>query len=212
MTKIKLCGIRRPEDVLMVNRLRPDYVGFVFWQNSKRAVTAETAARLREMLSPEIRTVGVFVDEAPENIAALLQRGIISVAQLHGHETAQDIRALREQLRRNGARDSEIWQAIVLRSREQLQTAAESTADGLLLDAGRGEGGSFDWSWLRDFSRPYFLAGGLTAENVGSAVQSLQPYGVDVSSAIETDGIKDFRKMAAFAAAVRSADGRREER
>ncbi len=191
----------------MVNRLRPDYVGFVFWPKSKRAVTPEEAARIREMLSPEIRTVGVFVDEAPENIAALMQKGIISIAQLHGHETEKEIRALREQLRRNGAREGEIWQAFVLRSREQLRAAAASSADFLLLDAGRGEGGSFDWGWLRDFSRPYFLAGGLTADNVGRAVESIRPYGVDVSSAIETDGVKDFRKMAAFVQAVRQTEG-----
>ncbi len=191
----------------MVNRLRPDYVGFVFWPKSKRAVTPEEAARIRKMLSPEIRTVGVFVDEAPEKIAAWIQKGIISVAQLHGHETEKDIRALREQLRRNGAREGEIWQAFVLRSREQLRAAAASSADFLLLDAGRGEGGSFDWGWLRDFSRPYFLAGGLTADNVGRAVESIRPYGVDVSSAIETDGVKDFRKMAAFVQAVRQTEG-----
>ncbi len=191
----------------MVNRLRPDYVGFVFWPKSKRAVTPEEAARIRKMLSPEIRTVGVFVDEAPEKIAAWIQKGIISVAQLHGHETEKEIRALREQLRRNGAREGEIWQAFVLRSREQLRAAAASSADFLLLDAGRGEGGSFDWGWLRDFSRPYFLAGGLTADNVGRAVESIRPYGVDVSSAIETDGVKDFRKMAAFVQAVRQTEG-----
>ncbi len=191
----------------MVNRLRPDYVGFVFWPKSKRAVTPEEAARIRKMLSPEIRTVGVFVDEAPEKIAAWIQKGIISVAQLHGHETEKDIRALREQLRRNGAREGEIWQAFVLRSREQLRAAAASSADFLLLDAGRGEGGSFDWGWLRDFSRPYFLAGGLTEDNVGRAVESIRPYGVDVSSAIETDGVKDFRKMAAFVQAVRQTEG-----
>ncbi len=191
----------------MVNRLRPDYVGFVFWPKSKRAVTPEEAARIRKMLSPEIRTVGVFVDEAPEKIAAWIQKGIISVAQLHGHETEKDIRALREQLRRNGAREGEIWQAFVLTSREQLRAAADSSADFLLLDAGRGEGGSFDWGWLRDFSRPYFLAGGLTADNVGRAVESIRPYGVDVSSAIETDGVKDFRKMAAFVQAVRQTEG-----
>ncbi len=191
----------------MVNRLRPDYVGFVFWPKSKRAVTPEEAARIRKMLSPEIRTVGVFVDEAPEKIAAWIQKGIISVAQLHGHETEKDIRALREQLRRNGAREGEIWQAFVLTSREQLRAAADSSADFLLLDAGRGEGGSFDWGWLRDFSRPYFLAGGLTEDNVGRAVESIRPYGVDVSSAIETDGVKDFRKMAAFVQAVRQTEG-----
>ncbi len=191
----------------MVNRLRPDYVGFVFWPKSKRAVTPEEAARIRKMLSPEIRTVGVFVDEAPEKIAAWIQKGIISVAQLHGHETEKEIRALREQLRRNGAREGEIWQAFVLRSREQLRAAAASSADFLLLDAGRGEGGSFDWGWLRDFSRPYFLAGGLTEDNVGRAVESIRPYGVDVSSAIETDGVKDFRKMAAFVQAVRQTEG-----
>ncbi len=191
----------------MVNRLRPDYVGFVFWPKSKRAVTPEEAARIRKMLSPEIRTVGVFVDEAPEKIAAWIQKGIISVAQLHGHETEKDIRALREQLRRNGAREGEIWQAFVLTSREQLRAAADSSADFLLLDAGRGEGGSFDWGWLRDFSRPYFLAGGLTEDNVGRAVESIRPYGVDVSSAIETGGVKDFRKMAAFVQAVRQTEG-----
>ncbi len=201
-TKIKFCGIRRREDIEMVNALQPDYVGFVFWPGSSRAVDEKTASALRKLLDSNIRTVGVFVDELPERAAGLVHRGVISVVQLHGHEDRAYIRQLRGLLGGSG----EIWQACIVKSREELRTAAQSPADRLLFDAGRGAGEAFDWNLLRDFPLPYFLAGGLSADNVGEAIQRLHPYGVDVSSAIETDKVKDPEKMEAFYRAVREAE------
>lgn len=201
MTKIKFCGMMRPADIAAANALRPDYIGFVFAPGSRRAVTSEAAARLKELLDPGIRAVGVFVNAPPAAVAALLAAGTIDIAQLHGQEDAAYLQTLR------GLTDKPIIRAFRVDTAADLQRAAAGTADGLLLDSGAGgTGTAFDWTLLRDFSRPYFLAGGLNPENVGTAIQTLHPYAVDVSSGIETDGQKDTRKMAAFAAAVRKED------
>ena len=202
MTKIKLCGLSRACDIEEANRLQPDYIGFVFAKKSRRCVTAEQAGELKKQLRPEIRAVGVFVNEAPEAVAALLNRGVIDLAQLHGSEDAEYIRRLRD------LTDSPLIQAFRIRSKEDLSRAAASAADEILLDAGAGTGTVFDWSLLRNMERRYFLAGGLNPENVREAIRNLHPYGVDVSSGIETDALKDRTKMAAFVAAVREEDRR----
>ena len=200
MTKIKLCGLSRLEDIEAANRLKPDYAGFVFWPESRRAVTPAQAAALKAALDPSIRAVGVFVDEDPENVAQLLAAGIIDLAQLHGREGPGYLRIL------SGLVGHRTIQAVKVTGPEDLDRARESRADHLLLDAGAGEGRPFDWSLLSVFSRPYFLAGGLTPDNVGEAIRTLAPWGVDVSSGVETDGRKDPAKMEAFVAAVRCAD------
>lgn len=197
MTKIKLCGMRRREDICAANALKPDYIGFVFAQKSKRRVSPGEAAELKSILLPEITAVGVFVDENPENVAHLLQTGVIDAVQLHGSENEAYITELRS------LTDKPLIQAFRIRGREDLDAARGSTADFILLDAGAGDGRTFDWTLLRDFSRPYFLAGGLGPENVRDAVARLQPFAVDVSSGIETNGVKDPEKMAAFVGAVR---------
>lgn len=197
MTKIKLCGLTRSGDIEAANQLLPDYIGFVFAAKSRRAVTAETAAALKALLRPEIRAVGVFVDEQPEAVAALLNNGTIELAQLHGHEDEDYLRRLR------ALTDRLLIQAFRIASAADLQRAEASSADAVLLDAGAGTGTVFDWTLLRNTSREYFLAGGLNAENVGAAIRTLHPAAVDVSSGIETDGIKDPKKMAAFVKAVR---------
>ena len=202
MTKIKLCGLSRACDIEEANRLQPDYIGFVFAKKSRRCVTAEQAGELKRQLRPEIRAVGVFVNEAPEAVAELLNRGVIDLAQLHGSEDAEYIRRLRD------LTDSPLIQAFRIRSKEDLSRAAVSAADEILLDAGAGTGTVFDWSLLRNMERRYFLAGGLNPENVREAIRDLHPYGVDVSSGIETDARKDRTKMAAFVAAVREEDRR----
>lgn len=202
MTKIKLCGLSRACDIEEANRLQPDYIGFVFAKKSRRCVTAEQAGELKRQLRPEIRAVGVFVNEAPEAVAELLNRGVIDLAQLHGSEDAEYIRRLRD------LTDSPLIQAFRIRSKEDLSRAAVSAADEILLDAGAGTGTVFDWSLLRNMERRYFLAGGLNPENVREAIRDLHPYGVDVSSGIETDALKDRTKMAAFVAAVREEDRR----
>ena len=202
MTKIKLCGLSRACDIEEANLLQSDYIGFVFAKKSRRCVTAEQAGELKKQLRPEIRAVGVFVNEAPEAVAALLNRGVIDLAQLHGSEDAEYIRRLRE------LTDGPLIQAFKIRAKEDLSRAAASTADEILLDAGAGTGTVFDWSLLRNMERRYYLAGGLNPENVREAIRDLHPYGVDVSSGIETDSRKDRTKMAAFVAAVREEDRR----
>ena len=198
MTRIKLCGLSRPCDIEAANEQKPDYIGFVFAPNSKRYVTPQKAAELKRLLAPGIQAVGVFVREAPQNVAALLSRGIIDIAQLHGGEDEHYIKALRS------LTDKPLIKAFRIDTERDAEDAERSSADFILLDSGSGGTGTvFDWTLIRTISKPYFLAGGLSPDNVGKAVKQLAPYAVDVSSGIETDGAKDKTKMAAFAAAVR---------
>ncbi|PKM38843.1 MAG: N-(5'-phosphoribosyl)anthranilate isomerase [Firmicutes bacterium HGW-Firmicutes-9] len=198
MTRVKVCGLKRPEDMTYANELLPDYVGFVFAKASKRYVSPESAAALREQLSPQIVTVGVFVDESVESVVSLLQSGMIGMAQLHGAETAEYIRALRSRSQ------APIIQAFRIATRDDVLRAEQSQADYILLDHGAGgTGESFDWSLLDGIERPFFLAGGLSAENVGEAIARYKPFAVDSSSKLETDGLKDYNKMKAFVEAVR---------
>lgn len=206
MTKIKLCGLKRPQDIQAANELLPAYIGFVFAPKSRRYVHPDRAEELRRMLNPGIIPVGVFVNETPETVAALLDRGIIDIAQLHGKEDAAYIRRLRQLTKKP------LIQAFRIDTPADVAAAQASTADYVLLDSGAGgTGTSFDWSLLQNIQRPYFLAGGLTPENVGGAVATLHPYAVDVSSGIETDGAKDKEKMTQFVRAVRGVPGKDEE-
>lgn len=201
MTKIKLCGLTRPEDIAAANALQPEYIGFVFAPKSRRYVSREMATVLKAQLSPGIQAVGVFVNEAPETVAELLNAGIIDIAQLHGQEDAAYIARLRGLIARP------LWQAFRVTDAASLAKAQKSPADLVLLDSGTGGTGiTFDWTLLEKFDRPYFLAGGLGPENAADAVRQLHPYAVDVSSGIETAGKKDPAKMAAFVAAVRRND------
>lgn len=197
MTKIKLCGLSRTRDILAANQLRPEYIGFVFAPKSSRYISSEQARELKALLSPQIRAVGVFVNEGIDRVEGLLNSGVIDLAQLHGSEDADYIRQLRT---RTG---KPVIQAFRITSEEDVKRAEHSMADHILLDAGAGTGTVFDWSMLQQIRRSYFLAGGLGPENVKGAVERLHPYAVDVSSGIETDGSKDPEKMAAFVTAVR---------
>ena len=197
MTKLKLCGLSRECDIAAVNKLKPDLVGFVFAKKSKRYVSPERAAQLRALLAPGILAAGVFVNEPVESVAGLLDRGVIDVAQLHGSEDDAYIASLRV------LTDKPIFRAFKIKSEDDLPAIESCTADLVLLDSGAGTGKTFDWSLVQSVRRPYFLAGGLDPENVADAIAALHPYGVDVSSGIETDGVKDEVKMAAFVAAAR---------
>lgn len=199
MTKIKICGLSRLCDIEAANAIKPDYIGFVFAEKSRRFVTHLQAAALRARLLPEIPAVGVFVDAKIGEIVQLAEQGIIRYAQLHGHEDAAYIAALRE------ACSIPIIQAFRVSSREDVCRAVTSPAEQILLDSGAGTGQIFDWSLLQGLDRPFFLAGGLTPENVCDAISAVQPEAVDLSSGVETDGRKDFAKMRAFADAVRGA-------
>lgn len=199
--KIKLCGLTRPCDIEAVNELQPDYIGFVFAKKSRRYVSPEKAEELKAMLAPGIQAVGVFVNEEPEQIVSLLEAGTIDVAQLHGQEGEREIRRLRE------LTDHPLIQAFRIDTEQDVERANDSTADYVLLDSGAGGTGTvFDWDLLQAIRRPYFLAGGLDTENLGTVKAKLNPYGIDVSSGIETDGYKDKEKMTAFVAAARKED------
>lgn len=191
MTKIKFCGLRTLEDIHAVNEIFPEYVGFVFAPKSKRYITPETAEKLRGALSKKILAVGVFVNENFQTVGELLNAGIIDAAQLHGDESDDYIKNLR------GLTNKLIIKAF------RFDKLEETSADFVLIDAGAGDGKTFDWRQLKNFRREYFLAGGLTVDNVSDAIKLLQPFAVDVSSGIETDGRKDFHKMATFAEVVR---------
>lgn len=198
MTKIKLCGLSRPEDIQIANTLRPDYIGFVFAPKSKRFVPPARAAALKALLPEEIRAVGVFVREDPWHVAELLRQGVIDMAQLHGGEDDAYIARLRE------LTDKPIIQAFRVDSAEDVGRAQRSPADYILLDSGAGgTGTTFDWSLLKTIHRPWFLAGGLDPDNVAQAVKRYRPWAVDVSSGIETDGRKDPEKMKRFVEQVR---------
>lgn len=197
MSKIKLCGLSRKCDIEWANALKPEYIGFVFWSKSKRNVPPEKAKELKDLLSPDIKAVGVFVDEPIENVAELLNDNIIDIAQLHGGEDEEYIKKLR------ALSGKPIIKAFLLKSESDAERAEKSAADYILVDSGTGTGKSFDWELLKNISRPYFLAGGLCCENISQAITALDPYAVDVSSGIETNGCKDKNKMAAFVAAVR---------
>ncbi len=200
MTRIKMCGLFRPCDIRAANEIKPEYIGFVFSPGSRRYVTYEQASGLKDLLEPDIQAVGVFVDEAPETVAALLDLGVIDIAQLHGREDENYIRKLRT------LTDRPVIKAFCIKNEYDAAQAQRSTADYILLDSGAGTGTVFDWKLIQDIQRPYFLAGGLSPDYAAFAVRRLKPYAVDVSSGIETGGRKDKIKMAAFAAAVRKEE------
>lgn len=196
MSKIKICGLTRECDIDCVNALRPDYIGFVFVEGRRRTVSPQKAALLRKKLDKGIIPVGVFMNAPTEWISALTQAGIIDMIQLHGSEDAHYIDTLRAKT------DAPIVQAFCVSSPADIQAAEQSPADCILLDSGAGTGKAFDWSLLKAVKRPYFLAGGLSCDNIEEAL-SLSPYAVDASSGLETDGFKDPKKMARFVKAVR---------
>lgn len=202
MTKIKLCGMSRMEDITAVNEIRPDFCGFVIEvQKSRRNVSIAQAEQLSAALSPGIVPVGVFVNAEAEIVADLLNRGVIRAAQLHGCEEEAYISCLRNKIKT----DVMLIQAFSIRTREDVLRAKKSSADLILLDQGSGGSGrTFDWSLAETVDRPFFLAGGLGRENLAQAILKVHPWGVDLSSALETDGYKDPEKMREAVRIVRS--------
>ncbi len=195
---IKFCGIRRPEDIEAVNETRPDLAGFIIVKDRRRYIAPEKVRELRQLLDPSVKVVGVFIDEDIEVVAKLLHDGIIDIAQLHGNESEDYIRELKS---RTGA---QVIKAVGIRSSEDVERAERSPADLVIVDSpGGGTGNTFDWELLKKIKRPYILAGGINAENIEEAVEMLHPYGVDVSSGIETDGYKDKEKMKTIMALVK---------
>ena len=196
MTKIKLCGLSRVEDIQVANELLPDFVGFIFYPKSKRYISPNIAANLKNILDKKISAVGVFVNEEIETVAEMAK--ILDLIQLHGDEDENYISTLKK------LTGKKIIKAFKIKTDADLQRAKNCRADFILLDGGAGNGEIFNWQLLKNFEREYFLAGGLTVENVSDAVKVLKPFAVDVSSGIETGGVKDASKMKKFVDIVRS--------
>lgn len=197
MTKVKMCGLSRMEDIEYANEVLPEFIGFVFAPKSRRYVSFEQAKKLRGELDYRIAAVGVFVDEDIENIVRLVKDEVIDMVQLHGSEDNAYIAKLREMA------EVPIIQAFKIIDSYDAESAVLSDADFVLLDSGMGMGKTFDWSLIKSINRPYFLAGGISPENAAQAVERFSPYAVDASSSLETDGVKDLSKMTALARAVR---------
>ena len=215
MTKVKMCGLFRDEDIQLANEAKPDFIGFVFYKKSSRCVDKETAKRLRSSLDSKITVVGVFVDEDISFIKKLVEENIIDNIQLHGHENGDYIRQLRKSFVLNSPL---IIRAEIIKTSEDIVRLHEQSSlydasngsdselslpDYYLLDSGMGSGSSFDWNLLKELNRPIFLAGGLTPENVKEAIYIVKPFAVDVSSGIETNKVKDIAKMKRFIENVR---------
>lgn len=199
MVKIKICGLRRLEDISIVNRYKPDYVGFVF-ADSKRKVSHDFAYEMKSNLSSDIVPVGVFVDADIGEIVELFDRGIIEIAQLHGLESEDYINKLRENT--NG--ELKIINAIEMSDEKDLLEYDNSISDYLLLDSGKGSGKTFDWGLIRkDLNKEFFLAGGINISNIADAIEEFNPYAIDLSSGVETDGFKDENKIGEIMEVIR---------
>lgn len=210
MTKIKICGLKRPQDIAYVNELLPEYIGFVFAESSRQVSFAE-AEQLRAKLDERVMAVGVFVSEEPTKIAAAAKAGIIDCIQLHGEQSQEDC------LRLKNLTDKPVIKVLRLSNAAQqaeidcLSGLADYCCDYYLFDTYApnvygGVGTSFDWQKLKDqnIPKPYFVAGGLNKDNVQAAIKLLQPYAVDVSGGVETNGYKDLQKMREFIRTVRN--------
>lgn len=182
MAKIKICGLRREQDIEYVNALFPDYIGFILTPGFRRSITAETAERLKAILSPDIKAVGVFVDDSVDNIMYFVDKGIIDIVQLHGSETPDFCKKINAPVIKFFKPDS-------------FDKISEYDTDFYLFDSGTGTGKAFDWQTIPKTDKPFFLAGGLGADNICDAIKKINPYAVDLSSSVERDGYKDYDKI-----------------
>ena len=222
--KIKMCGISKVETILAIVDAKPDYMGLVF-APSKRQVTVDQAKTLVEELHKQyanrynrdaeqysnqtlihqefIKTVGIFVNETLDNLVTIATEVNLDAVQLHGDEDEAFIQSLKERT------NVEVWKAVQIRSAADAEAWIDSSADMLLFDAYHkdergGTGEVFDWSSLDEFERPFMLAGGIDSTNVARAIRTVRPYGIDISSGIETEGVKDDEKIKSFTNIVRT--------
>ncbi len=198
-TKLKICGIKREEDVLMVNEIKPQYIGFVF-ANSKRQISLNKAIELKSKLYPNIKSVGVFVDEPITNVIRAVESKAIDLVQLHGNESNLYISKLKSLVPIKVIKVIKITENFV-------NNIDYPSADFYLIDSGGGSGKVFDWNISLNLNKPYFIAGGININNIEEAYNRFHPYSFDLSSSVETDGIKDFNKMMDIASKLELLNG-----
>ncbi|MCL2157013.1 MAG: phosphoribosylanthranilate isomerase [Methanobrevibacter sp.] len=188
-TKIKICGLRREEDIAIVNKFKPDFVGFVFAE-SKRRINFNQAIQLKKNLKCDILVVGVFVDADIQDITYLIENKVIDLVQLHGNEDEEYINNLKE-----FDESIKIIKAVLVKNEDDIKKWEESNADYILLDSGKGTGKTFDWDLIGNIKKPFFIAGGIDSKNIDEAVK-FNPFGVDLSSGAEENGFKSQKKIA----------------
>ncbi len=204
MTKVKICGLRSLADIEKVNRYLPDYIGFVF-ADSRRFVTDEQALEMSRALDRRIQAVGVFVDEPLGHVAGLCDRGVINAMQLHGGESEAYIRELKQNT------GTTVIKAVRVQRADQISRMISQEADYMLFDtykkgAPGGTGERFPLEIVKEsfVRKPYFLAGGLDCGNVEEVIRQMECFAVDVSTGVETDGVKDEEKIRKFVECVRN--------
>lgn len=199
-TKIKICGLKRIEDVISVNVAEPDYCGFIFnVSGSRRSIGAEQLNILVDMLNPEIVPIGVFVNEKTDVILRIVRESGIRMVQLHGQENGEIIHTIQSKAQ------VPVIKAVSVRSKGDVRSAVLSPADYLLFDCGEGgTGQTFDWNLLEDIPRPYFMAGGIGTHNMEEVLRRFSPFALDVNSSVETDRQKDGKKILAAVRMLRT--------
>ncbi len=196
MAKIKICGLFRKCDIDFVNEAKPDFIGFVF-AKSRRQISKETARKFKRKLDKNILSVGVFVNEDIKKIVEICNENIIDFVQLHGDEDDNYITQLKKVC------NKKIIKAVKVKTAEDIICRRNTIADFLMFDGGQGEGKTFDWSLLKNFIRPYFIAGGINVENLNEALK-LKPYCIDVSSGAETNNVKDKQKILSIVRSIKN--------
>lgn len=193
MAKIKICGLKRLEDIDYVNELNPDYIGFILSRGFKRSIDIYTAEELKSQLSKGIKAVGVFVDDSLYEIEFALSNHTIDVVQLHGSETPEFCSKIKAPVIK-----------MLKPSDFDKISQYEPYVDYFLFDSGTGTGKTFDWSKIPKTNKPFFLAGGLNIDNINQAIKTVNPFAVDMSSCVETNGVKDYNKIKQIIDLVRS--------
>lgn len=203
MVKVKMCGMRRPQDIGIVNEVKPDFIGFIL-SKSKRQVSIEEAGELAKAADDNIKKAGIFVNMTLEFVLDAAKNIPLDVIQLHGDESQEYIDKLRIELNNCGI-NSEIWKAVGIASEDDIQRVDDYKVDGILLDSKvegnfGGTGKAFDWTLIKNFgnSKKIILAGGLNKDNVAAAIKLVKPYAVDVSSGIEVEGFKNIELCRKF--------------
>lgn len=182
MAKIKICGLRYDADIDYVNELKPDYIGFILTDGFRRSIDVDTAKQLKSKLDKSIKAVGVFVDDDIHKINRLVKDGVIDLVQLHGSESAAYCKKIKAP-------------TIKCFKPDMFGCINEYDADYFLFDSGAGTGKTFNWDAIPQTDKPVFLAGGINKDNISKAIQDIKPYCIDLSSAVETNGIKDYNKI-----------------
>jgi tryptophan synthase beta chain len=205
VTKIKICGLKREEDINIVNKFKPDYIGFVF-AKSPRKIDFNKALKLKSLLNNDILSVGIFVDEKIDKIIEGFSKGIFEIVQLHGEENNQYIKKLKNESFEKNKKNLKIIKAIEIKDNFDLEEFQD--IDYYLLDSGKGSGKIFNWNLIQNINKPFFLAGGLNENNIKEAIFKIKPFAVDISSGVETNGFKDENKIKNIIGDVKLANGR----